>query len=413
MSERFLGINLRAERADLADGQLARSINADLHETVGTIQLRRGRTAHFGTPLSSLVIHSVFRNANSATRYQAAGTTLFRTQAAVTDFRALPLSGDTQTDLLVHKPLNDRTYWTFAADRGAMQKDDASVTRRWGLVAPAAPQVRDRSVQESIQYDYRFGLTHVRFDIDQNQQVLSVAHESNPSGTAVGADRDASPAERVQVVTRARSDDTCQTRDLAFSGPVSGLCTGTVGDFTASGGCAPYRWALSGGGSLLVTGSNSQFARLVVPENAGGNVAGLAYKLMGANRRCDTPDPCSPAEGQVLITDDYNCNGASASNCQRNSGPGTYCVCASAGVALSCPGGGSANYCGSALPGVNAPVVGCGIGCPPTITTGFVCDLRTQSMIDQGCRPCALFLGNAVITVSDAKGQSISRTLSV
>jgi len=55
----FLGVNLRKDRIDLADEELAKSINADLHSFPGSIILRKGRTKQYTTALSDLVIRRI------------------------------------------------------------------------------------------------------------------------------------------------------------------------------------------------------------------------------------------------------------------------------------------------------------------------------------------------------------------
>src|SRR3990172_7321525 len=72
----FLGVNLRKDRVDLADEELAKSVNADLHTSPGTIVLRKGRTKQFSTALSDLVIRRLGKV--NAKRYQVAGTTFYR-----------------------------------------------------------------------------------------------------------------------------------------------------------------------------------------------------------------------------------------------------------------------------------------------------------------------------------------------
>lgn len=186
LTGRWLGINLRAERADLGESQLARSVNADLHKFAGTISLRNGRATQFGTPLTDLVVREVFRaavgSAATQTRYQVAGRQWYRTQVAIQDFTATSLDSGLVTALLAFKPLTDLETWVFAADRAVMQKDNGTVTRRWGLATPAqASGVQPDSTgldardDSAGTYSYRFGLTHVRFDAEDAR-----AHESNP-----------------------------------------------------------------------------------------------------------------------------------------------------------------------------------------------------------------------------------------
>ena len=164
----WLGLNIRAERVDLDDKQLARSMNADLHKFVGTISLRNGRAAQFGSALSDTVIRKVFRV--GTIRYQIAGTNVYRAQSSVDDYTATALSSTLRTTIVPFKPLNDTTTWAFIADLAVMQKDDGTVTRKWGLAAPSTHAGRDDS---SNSYTYRLAVTHIRYD------GTSVAHEGN------------------------------------------------------------------------------------------------------------------------------------------------------------------------------------------------------------------------------------------
>lgn len=171
----WLGLNLRAERVDLDDKQLARSMNTDLHKFVGTILLRNGRTAQFGSALADTTIRTVFRV--GAIRYQIAGTNVYRAQTSVDDYTATALDSATlRTSLVPFKPLNDTTTWAFIADRAVMQKDDGTNTRKWGIDAPGTHAGRDDSTGS---YTYRLAVTHIRYD------GTSVAHEGNPTQVTV------------------------------------------------------------------------------------------------------------------------------------------------------------------------------------------------------------------------------------
>ena len=47
--EDFLGVNLRRDRLNLADTEVAKAINADFHRQPGTALLRLGRSNQFST----------------------------------------------------------------------------------------------------------------------------------------------------------------------------------------------------------------------------------------------------------------------------------------------------------------------------------------------------------------------------
>ena len=170
----WLGLNIRAERVDLDDKQLARSMNADLHKFVGTISLRNGRATQFGSALSDVVIRTVSRI--GSTRYQIAGTNVYRAQTSVDDYTATALDSTLRTSIIPFKPLNDTTTWAFIADRAVMQKDDGTNIRKWGLAAPGTHAARDDS---SNSYSYVIGITHIRYD------GTTVAHEGNATSITV------------------------------------------------------------------------------------------------------------------------------------------------------------------------------------------------------------------------------------
>ena len=81
LAQGFLGVNLRKDRVTLADEELAKAINADLHERPGTLLLRRGRRKQFGTALTDLAIRRLALV--NGVRYQIAGQSIYRDTAAI------------------------------------------------------------------------------------------------------------------------------------------------------------------------------------------------------------------------------------------------------------------------------------------------------------------------------------------
>lgn len=170
----WVGLNLRAERTDLDPQQFATAKNADAHKFVGVISLRNGRTAQFSSALTDLVIRTLSRV--NGFRYRVAGTNLYRAETSIDDYRTISLSSILRTSIVPFKPLNDSVIWAFIIDRDVAQKDNGTITRRWGLPAPDAHSGRDDSVST---YTYRLAVSQVRFD------GTSVAHESNPTQITV------------------------------------------------------------------------------------------------------------------------------------------------------------------------------------------------------------------------------------
>lgn len=169
----FLGANIRIDQVDLsAEGgvvELGRATNTDKHTTPQTIRLRKGFEEQFSSALADTTIRRLGK-VNSI-RYEVAGTNLYRDQTSIKDYRSLALdSTRLHSTIVAFKPLNDRTIWAFIADRGTLQKDDGTNTRRWGLPAPATFEVAQLN---SATYTYIIGVSQIRFD------GTTVAHESN------------------------------------------------------------------------------------------------------------------------------------------------------------------------------------------------------------------------------------------
>lgn len=166
----FLGVNLRQERVSLADGDVAKAINADLHSQPGTLVKRLGRTRQFSTALTDLLIRRLAK-VNNGRRYQVAGRTLYRDQVAI----LTGLSGNMVTTLQTFRPLNDTTLWMYIADDAVMRKDNGTTAQAWGIIAPTATPVIVAGVAGSLTGDYRVRYTYIR------KVGTALVSESNPS----------------------------------------------------------------------------------------------------------------------------------------------------------------------------------------------------------------------------------------
>ena len=166
----FLGVNLRRERLDLEDEELAKAINADLHLQPGSIVLRRGRSQQNTTPLADQSIRRLAKI--NSIRYRIAGQSAYReSERILTD----ELSPNLFTTLQAFRPLNDSTTWAFIADDAIMRKDNGTTVAQWGIEAPTVtPTVT--SGPGTLNGDYSTVYTYVRKTDDGK-----IAHESNAS----------------------------------------------------------------------------------------------------------------------------------------------------------------------------------------------------------------------------------------
>lgn len=167
---RFLGVNLRQNRMTIADEDLAKSINADLHAAIGSIWMRLGREAIFGSALADTDVRTVARI--STRRYQVAGRSLYRAQTKILDGI---LSANKITTLAPFRPLNETTTWMFLADDDGMYKDDGTNLRRWGMLAPTGTPTVAAGAAGGLTGPYKVRYTFARL-VGSN-----VVAESNPS----------------------------------------------------------------------------------------------------------------------------------------------------------------------------------------------------------------------------------------
>ncbi len=161
LAQGFLGVNLRKDRVSLADEELARAINADLHERPGVFQLRRGRTQIYATPLSDLVLRRLALV--NGVRYIVAGQSVYRDQVKIIDTL---LSQELFTTMAAFRPLNDSNTWVFIADIGLMRKDDGTRTVPWGLEVGTASQVAAGACGTGLTGDYQAGTSVLRHSGD-------------------------------------------------------------------------------------------------------------------------------------------------------------------------------------------------------------------------------------------------------
>jgi hypothetical protein len=165
----FLGVNLRRDTLSLADEDLVRALNLDLHRTPGVLRVRAGRSVHGRLQADTSAVRTIARH--GTVRYQVGATQLYR------DYRLILNGLDATkqlTTLVPSRPLNDATTWTFVADQALMRKDNGADLRIWGIVAPAAAPTLATGAAGSLTGAYRARYTYARV------VGSAVAHESNP-----------------------------------------------------------------------------------------------------------------------------------------------------------------------------------------------------------------------------------------
>lgn len=168
-SGRFLGVNLRQDRVSLADDEVAKAINADLHSQPGTIVLRLGRTKQYDSALADLVIRRIAKI--NGHRYRVAGQSVYCDQTVILSGS---LSANLITTMLPFRPFADTTIWNFIADDAGMFKSNCTTVGTWGLPAPSQPTTAI-GIQGVLVGDYVVQVTFVRL------AGSAVAAEGNPS----------------------------------------------------------------------------------------------------------------------------------------------------------------------------------------------------------------------------------------
>ena len=128
---RFLGVNLREDRVSLADQDVAKAINADLHSQPGAIVLRLGRTKQDASALTDLVIRRIAKI--NTHRYRVAGQSVY---CGTTRILNGVLSSNLITTMMPFRPFADTTIWNFIADDSVMRKANCATVGTWGLPAP-------------------------------------------------------------------------------------------------------------------------------------------------------------------------------------------------------------------------------------------------------------------------------------
>ncbi len=169
----FLGVNLRQDRLRLADGDVARAINADLHTQPGTLLMRLGKESQLTTAVADPEVRRIGLMLSNLP-YYVAGHSLYRATRAIHS----GLSEEFVTTFQPFRPLNDDTLWMFVADQGIMLKDNGNYTggaNHWASDAPTDAAVTTTGAG-ALSGAYSVRYTYARLTVDG-----SVAYETNPS----------------------------------------------------------------------------------------------------------------------------------------------------------------------------------------------------------------------------------------
>ena len=164
-------LNLRQETTKLEEYELVKLVNFDISRKPGTLALRRGSDLQYN--VSTNIVRQVAKV--NGTRYQVAGTNLFRAGSSIMG----DLSTEHETNFQAYRPLDDTAIWAFVADDNIMVKDDGSRLYLWGLdlVPLPAPKLCNQTGKDPtdtiVAGTYGIAVTQVRWDETQSGPTFS------------------------------------------------------------------------------------------------------------------------------------------------------------------------------------------------------------------------------------------------
>ncbi len=152
-----------------------------------------------------------------------------------------------------------------------------------------------------------------------------------------------------------------------------------------------------------VTGVNSQNVQLTPPANPGASLGQAAYQniwiwapTVDGWYNVVAAGPCV-----IEVHQRFHCDDSPSSSCRGSA----LCPCSESCTVNPVDfGNGPKQYCATQFATFSQRA-----GVPTDVI-----DLRTQDIIDPGCKPCSLEMGgSAVVTVTDADGHSASEMVTV
>lgn len=177
-------------------------------------------------------------------------------------------------------------------------------------------------------------------------------------------------------------------------------------NFRVTGGVGPYSWSildLDGNTGAVLTISGGAGENVTAEPPTQTTVSGGAYRLIYAHCVIGWNGTNCTGSGSNLNVSkqDYGCEDQLIGNCDASAHNGTCKT-----IEKGC---GEKEYCADGFFALSPPTV-----CTTGKAEGRLeenCDRRTAQMITDGCKPCGLVMDGAVLTVTDALGNSVAITL--
>ena len=260
-----------------------------------------------------------------------------------------------------------------------------------------------------------------KVDVEQTGDDFKICTKHRDQGNQSGASGGGAGSGGSSLAISCRDTDGNALEDPAQ--PVGGIdagcninCTDTNPEMrlVVSGGLGPYTWGAvsSGGGAspTLVT-SGPGFQNVTVTPPTSVTVAGTAYNQVWMHCTVGWNGSTCTGGGNTLNQDrqQFGCEDETEASCLASTagtGGGQNCATVSEGGAQGCTGP-DTQYC------ADGDVGSAGQCASHSFSPKRTCDRRSQSMIDSGCVPCGASMSGAVVTVTDALGNSVSLIVGV